>query len=146
MRLAFAFPLGLALTSPAAAQEISAGIYTHGVNTPFTLDTGERGVDLQAGYRFSGIEALSAIGKPAPYLIASLNTRGDTSFAGAGLAWTIGKGPVYLRPGVGLVIHDGPSNRINASRTHTELGSRVLCGSARKTRAMISSQKPSDPR
>ena len=116
-----------AFASPAAAQEVFVGGYVHGVNTPLTLDTGERGADIMAGYRFAPIERLAFIGKPAPYLIASLNTRGDTSFAGAGLAWTIGKGPVYLRPGVGIVVHDGPSYRVNAAGdTRTDLGSRVL--------------------
>ena len=113
--------------APAAAQEVFVGGYVHSVNTPLTLDTGERGADIMAGYRFAPIEGLAFIGKPAPYLIASLNTRGDTSFADAGLAWTIGKGPVYLRPGVGIVVHDGPSYRVNtAGDTRTDLGSRVL--------------------
>ncbi len=116
-----------AFASPAAAQEVFVGGYVHGVNTPLTLDTGERGADFMAGYRFAPIEGLAFIGKPAPYLIASLNSRGDTSFAGAGLAWKIGKGPVYLRPGVGIVVHDGPSYRVNAAGdTRTDLGSRVL--------------------
>lgn len=116
-----------AIASPAAAQEVFVGSYVHAANTPFTYDSGERGVDFEAGYRFAPIAGLSFIGKPAPYLIASLNTRGDTSFAGAGLAWKIGKGPVYLRPGVGIVIHDGPSYRVNAAGdTRTDLGSRVL--------------------
>ena len=116
-----------AVASPAAAQEVFVGGYVHGVDTPFTYDTGEHSVDLEAGYRFAPIEALSFIGKPAPYLIASLNTRGDTSFAGAGLAWKIGKGPVYVRPGVGFIVHDGPSYRVNAAGdTRTDLGSRVL--------------------
>ena len=128
MRLMFvAISLGLAGSTQAAAQEVFAGVYAHGVNTPFTLDTGEGGVDLEAGYRFAPIESLSAIGKPAPYLISSLNTRGDTGFAGVGLSWKIGKGPVYLRPGVGLVVHDGLANRVDPlSGDHTELGSRVL--------------------
>ncbi len=116
-----------AFASPAAAQEVFVGSYIHGVNTPFTLETGERGADFEAGYRFAPIAGLAFIGKPAPYLIASLNSRGDTSFAGVGLAWKIGKGPVYLRPGVGLVIHDGPSLRVNAvGDLRTDLGSRVL--------------------
>ena len=116
-----------AFASPAAAQEVFVGGYVHGVNTPLTLDTGERGADIMAGYRFAPIEGLAFIGKPAPYLIASLNSRGDTSFAGAGLAWKIGKGPVYLRPGVGIVVHDGPSYRVNAAGDmRTDLGSRVL--------------------
>ena len=113
--------------APAAAQEVFVGGYAHGVNTPFTLDTGERGMDFVAGYRFAPIERLAFIGKPAPYLIGSLNRQGATNFAGAGLAWKIGQGPVYLRPGVGIVIHDGPSYRVNAAGDlRTDLGSRVL--------------------
>ena len=113
--------------SPAAAQEVFGGIYKHGVDTPFTFDTGEGGVDVAAGVRFGGIEALSAIGSPEPYVIGALNTRGDTSFAGAGVAWTIGKGPVYVRPGIGLVVHDAPELRVNyATAMRTDLGSRVL--------------------
>jgi len=114
-------------SAPAQAGEVFAGAYLHGVETPLTFYTGEDGADVQLGYRFEGIEALGAIGKPAPYLIASLNTGGDTSFAGAGLSWKFGEGPVYLRPGVGLVVHDGPADRVDpASGRHTELGSRVL--------------------
>ena len=115
------------LASPAAAQEVFGGIYKHGVDTPFTFDTGEGGVDVAAGVRFGGIEALSAIGSPEPYVIGSLNLRGGTSFAGAGLAWTIGNGPVYVRPGIGLVVHDAPELRVNyATGMRTDLGSRVL--------------------
>ena len=91
------------LASPAAAQEMFGGIYKHGIDTPFTFDTGEGGVDVAAGVRFGGFVALSAIGSPEPYIVGLLNTRGDTSFAGAGVAWTIGEGPVYVRPGIGLV-------------------------------------------
>ena len=115
------------VAAPAAAGEVFAGAYVHGVETPLTFYTGEDGADVQLGYRFEGIEALAAVGKPAPYLIASLNSGGDSSFAGVGLSWKLGKGPVYLRPGVGLVMHDGPSDRIDpVSGRHTELGSRVL--------------------
>lgn len=112
---------------PATAGEAFAGAYAHGVETPLTFHTGEDGVDLQLGYRFGGIDALAAVGRPAPYLFGSLNTGGDTSFAGAGLSWKLGRGPVYVRPGVGFVVHDGPSDRVDpASGRHTELGSRVL--------------------
>ncbi len=115
------------VASPAAAQEVFVGVLNHQVETPFSLEIEEGGTDLQGGYRFKPIEALSAIGKPAPYIIASVNTAGDTSFVGGGLAWTIGKGPVYFRPGLGLVIHDGPDFRVDrAGTTRTDLGSRVL--------------------
>lgn len=117
-----------AFTAPASAQEAFGGVYAHGVDTPFTLETTESGsVDVAAGLRFGGIETLDFIGSPQPYVIGSLNTAGDTSFAGAGLAWTIGAGPVYVRPGIGLVVHDAPEYRVNpATGMRTDLGSRVL--------------------
>ena len=112
--------------SPAHADDVFVGAYAHAVDTPLTLRTDEGGADFEAGYRFDRIEALRFLGKPAPYLIGSLNTRGDTAFAGAGLSWKIGKGPVYARPELGVVVHDGPKLRIAPDGTHTELGSRVL--------------------
>lgn len=127
LALASAAGLSLACTAaPAEAQEVWAGVFAHAVNTLLTFETDEGGVDLQLGFRAAPLEALHVIGRPSPYVIASLNTRGDTSFIGAGLSWTLGKGPVYLRPGVGIIVHDGPRERINAELTHTELGSRVL--------------------
>jgi len=120
---------GLALAlSPAAAHadEVFAGVYRHAVDTPFTLYTGESGADIEIGYRFAPLQALRIIGHPAPYVIASVNTRGDTSFAGAGLSWKIGKGPVYLRPGLGVVVQDGPLPRYAENGRRTDLGSRVL--------------------
>jgi hypothetical protein len=113
--------------APAAAQEVFAGVYVHEVDTPLTLSTEENGADIAAGYRFAPIEALGFVGRPAPYVIGSLNTAGDTSFAGAGVSWTIGKGPVYLRPAVAVVVHDGPDHRVSPVTGHrTDLGSRVL--------------------
>ncbi|WBY16770.1 acyloxyacyl hydrolase [Erythrobacteraceae bacterium WH01K] len=115
------------LGSPAMAQEVYGGVYAHAVDTPFTFDTGEGGVDLQAGYRFAPIEGLAAIGSPEPYIFGSVNLDGDTSFAGAGLGWKAEIGPVYLRPGIGLVVHDAPSTRVDpATRIRTDLGSRIL--------------------
>lgn len=114
-------------SSPAMAQEVFAGVYAHGVDTPFTLRTEEEGADIQAGYRFAPLESLAFIGKPAPYVAASVNTRGDTSFVGGGLGWKLGKGPVYVRPGLGIVVHDGPSERFSPrDGKRTDLGSRVL--------------------
>ena len=117
----------LATASPACADELFVGAYVHEVDTPFTLKVAEQGADLALGYRFKPIESLGAIGKPAPYVIASLNTAGDTSFAGAGLSWTLGKGRFYVRPAVGLIVHDGDLHRIDpANGSDRGLGSRVL--------------------
>jgi hypothetical protein len=116
-----------ALPGAVAAQEVFVGGYAHGVDTPLTLETGERGADLQAGVRFAPIEALGFLGKPAPYLFGSVNTAGETSFVAAGLSWTLGKGRFYARPGIGVAVHDGPSLRVNpATGERTDLGSRVV--------------------
>ena len=112
--------------APAQAGEVFAGAYVHGVDTPLTLEVDEAGADFQLGYRFAPVEGLSVIGRPAPYVFGSVNTRGDTSFAGGGLSWRIGGGPVYLRPGLGLVVHDGPELRVGPGGRRTDLGSRVL--------------------
>lgn len=112
---------------PAAAQEVFAGAYVHGVDTPFTLRTEEGGADFQAGYRFAPQEALDFLGRPAPYLVASVNTVGDTSFAGGGLGWELRKGAIYVRPALGIVVHDGPSERYSPrDGKRTDLGSSVL--------------------
>lgn len=120
--LAIAF---VATASPLSAQEIWAGVAAHAVETPFTFDTGESGADLQAGYRFAPERALSAIGSPAPYVLAVVNTDGDTSLLAAGLSWKLG-GRLYARPGIGIAVHDGPSLRVRSDGLRTDLGSRVL--------------------
>lgn len=117
----------VSLAAPAQARELFVGAYVHEVDTPFTLKVAERGADIALGYRFEPIERWHAIGKPAPYVIASINTVGDTSFAGAGLSWKLGKGPFYFRPAIGLVVHDGDNRRIErVSGRDRGLGSRVL--------------------
>ena len=125
--LVAALAAGVALQpAPARADELFAGAYAHAVDTPLSLRTAEGGADVQVGYRFDGIEALAFLGRPSPYVLGSINTRGDTSFAGAGLSWKLGGGPIYARPEIGVIVHDGPRLRIAPDGTHTELGSRVL--------------------
>lgn len=116
-----------AMPLTAQAQEAFIGGAAHGVETIFSLETGERGFDVQAGYRFAPQAALSAIGSPEPYVLAVVNTRGDTNLVAAGLSWTLGDGPLYFRPGIGIAVHDGPKQRVDpASGLRTDLGSRVL--------------------
>lgn len=123
----FAGAIVLAIAaSPAAAQEAWLGVAAHGVDTPFTKEIGERGPDVQAGYRFGPQSALSAIGSPEPYVLAVVNARGDTSLIAAGFGWKLGE-RLYARPGIGVAIHDGPGFRVDsASGLRTDLGSRVL--------------------
>jgi hypothetical protein len=113
--------------SPAAAQEIYGGVYKHRIDTFMSRDIGEGGVDFQLGYRFAPQSTLWVIGKPSPYAFGSVNSQGDTDFAAAGLSWKLGIGPVFVRPGLGIAIHDGPSHRVDPeSGQRTDLGSRVV--------------------
>ncbi|MXO97168.1 hypothetical protein GRI34_12145 [Erythrobacter aquimaris] len=119
--------LAFGLPATAHADEVYGGVYAHGVDTPFTFDTGEGGADLQVGYRFDPIAGLESLGGPQPYVFGSVNSGGDTNFAGVGVSWKAEIGKLYLRPGVGLVIHDAPDLRVDpATGMRTDLGSRVL--------------------
>jgi lipid A 3-O-deacylase len=119
------FLAAFALTEKAHAGDVFAGVSAHEVDTPFSLKTRESGVDVQIGYRAGKIEALALIGKPAPYVFASVNTKGDTSFIAAGLSWKLGK-TFYVRPGIGLALHDGPIPRSGTNGRRSDLGSRIL--------------------
>ena len=117
---------GLAFAaSPVSAGELYGGVYQHAVDTPFTLDTQEGGVDLQLGYR---LDPILPVAKIEPYVFGSLNSdKGGTDFAGVGVSRKFGLGGVYVRPGVGLVVHNAPDVRVNAATgVRTDLGSRVL--------------------
>lgn len=51
---------------------------------------------------------LAPLLKPRPYITASLNTAGNTSYGGVGLLWTFEFAPGWsLEPSFGYVIHDG---------------------------------------
>lgn len=119
------FLMSFLAAQPALADEIYAGVAIHDVDTPLSMGTDEDGVDFQIGYRGDGIEGLSFIGSPSPYIFASVNSAGDTSMLAAGISWKFGD-KIYIRPGIGLAIHDGPSFRLADDGWQTQLGSRVL--------------------
>ena len=123
--LAIAALAAASAAAPAHAGELYAGVYDHAVDTPFTLDTQEGGADLQLGYRLAPILPVARI---EPYVFGSLNTaEGGTDFVGAGVSRKFAVGPLYVRPGVGLVLHNAPSLRANPTTSvRTDLGSRVL--------------------
>jgi hypothetical protein len=112
-------------TSGALAAEIFTGILAHDVETPLTRGGFEGGADLQLGWRGDPIRALGAIGSPSPYVFGSLSTAGDTSFAAAGISWRFG-GRLYVRPGIGIAIHDRSSRLVGPDRLRRDLGSRVV--------------------
>ena len=114
------------LPNSALAREVFAGVYSHGVQTPFSIDIEEGSTDLQLGYRFAPLKNLGVVGKPAPYIVASVNSLDNTSFLGVGFGWKLDVGRVYFRPEVGLIVHDGPAARTAATGRKLQLGSRVL--------------------
>jgi lipid A 3-O-deacylase len=125
-KLSIAFTLAaLAVTAPAYAQEVYIGTSFHGVDTPFTLEAGERGSDVQAGYRTAPIEGLKAIGKPSAYVHGQISLNGNTNVAAAGLSWKFGD-KFYVRPGIGLALHDDKIKEFRADRRRLDLGSRIL--------------------
>ena len=110
----------------ASASEIFGGVYAHNVDTPLTLDGHvENGVDLQLGWRGTTIVRPFGINLQ-PYAFGALNTAGNTSYAAVGLSTKFG-GKVYIRPGLGIAIHNGSAaNFENPYNDKIEFGSRVL--------------------
>lgn len=112
----FAFP------SSATASEIFGGVYKHNVDTPLSLGDGlEGGVDFQLGFRGGYIIPGT---KLQPHIFGALNSKGETNYAAAGLSWKFGE-HYYVRPGVGIAIHDGATDKFDRS-DRIAFGSRVL--------------------
>lgn len=94
----------LAYPTAASAQEVFGGIYAHAVGTRLSLGSSrESGVDVQLGFRGGNIIRGT---KLQPYIFGALNSKGDTSYAAAGLSWKFGD-RFFVRPGLGVAIHNG---------------------------------------
>jgi hypothetical protein len=113
---------------PAHSAEIFAGVSAHAVDFPTSICCEEKGegTDIQFGWRSSPIVDLKVATLRAQ-LLGSVNTAGGISYGAAGLVARFNLGPLYLQPGLGLAVHDGPSGDdqpIGDPRRH--MGSRVL--------------------
>ena len=115
-----AYPVG-----GAQAADLFVGVLAHDVDTPFTIGGFEGGADLQLGWRGERVRSLSFIGSPSLYLFGSVSTAGQTNFAAAGLSWRIG-GKLYVRPGIGVAIHDRKGFIVGEDGFRRDLGARVL--------------------
>jgi lipid A 3-O-deacylase len=116
--------LALLTAAPAKAGEVFGGLYVHGVDTPLTLGgSPEGGIDLQLGFRGGPIIPGT---KLEPYVFGALNSKGDTSYAAAGLSWKFGD-RFYIRPGLGIAVHTGSSGNFDhPDHDHIDFGSRIL--------------------
>lgn len=111
------------LCLPVAAQagELFGGVYAHAVKTPLSLNADrEGGVDFSVGLRGDGVAGLPV----QPYVYGTVNSDGGTNFLAAGLSAKLG-GRLYVRPGIGLAVHDGSASRVDLP-DRLALGSRVL--------------------
>ena len=122
MKLAPIFLVLVAAASPATAGELFGGLYVHDVDTPLTKSGVEGGADVQLGWRGRRIGHTPL----QPYIFGALNTVGKTSYAAAGLSARFGD-RVYIRPGIGIAIHNGDAGNVDDPTDHDiEFGSRIL--------------------
>jgi lipid A 3-O-deacylase len=116
---------GLILASAptvAEAGELFAGLHVHDVKTPFDESGIEDGVDLSLGYRGGRMFGTFL----QPYVFGALNSAGTTNYAAAGVSARFGLGHGwYVRPGIGLAIHDGSAGKYYRT-DKIAFGSRML--------------------
>jgi hypothetical protein len=114
--------VALAMAAPAHAGELFGGVYVHDVKLPTDLSGIESGADVMLGYRGGRIGRTPL----QPYVFGALNTAGQTSYAAVGIAARFGLGKtVYVRPGLGLAVHNGSAGKFFRT-DKIAFGSRVL--------------------
>lgn len=106
---AFSAALAAAPAASAGVDEIHAGVMAHNICVTDCKNANkEDGPNVEFQVSFDSPSFLSWAGSPQPYLLASINTAGETSFGGAGLEWRWNFADGWaLEPGVGYVVHDG---------------------------------------
>lgn len=111
-----------AVPTAAEAGEIFGGLYVHDVKTPLDKSGIEDGVDFSIGYRGGRMFGTFL----QPYIFGALNSAGQTDYAAAGVSarFDFGSG-WYIRPGIGLAIHDGSADKFYRT-DKIAFGSRVL--------------------
>lgn len=104
-----------------SAADLWAGLYRHDVTlAQMKFETGE---DLKLGWIGDPLSNLRRIGHPSPHVILSKSLNGETDYAAAGLDWRFGS-VVYVRPGIGLAVNDGPRRAYRKGR-RVDLGSPI---------------------
>ncbi len=95
----------------------------------------EDGVNINGEIRFSQFDFLGETWSPYPFVMASVNTAGETSYGAVGLEWDFEfLDGWHFEPGVGYTIHNGElegegataAERAEFGSQHVLLGSRDL--------------------
>jgi lipid A 3-O-deacylase len=148
MRAVFLAATAAAAIAPAATAQIDSirvGVMQHNIcviadNFLGQVDCSnadkEDGPNLAGELRFKSPEFLGWAASPHPYIMGSVNTAGDTSYAAFGLEWDLEVMPnLHIEPGLGYAFHDGELNNRFPNGTpegvafdaeHVLLGSRDL--------------------
>jgi hypothetical protein len=120
MKRAAWLSLPLLLAAPAHADELFGGLHIHDIKLPTDKSGLEGGMDVSIGYRGGSIFHTPL----QPYIFGALNTAGNTSYAAVGLSAKFGE-KIYIRPGLGLAIHNGSAGRYFRT-DEIAFGSRIL--------------------
>lgn len=106
---AFGAAMALAPAAQAGVDEVHVGVMAHNICVTNCKNSDkEDGPNVEFQVSFDSPEFLNWAGSPQPYVMASINTAGNTSFAGFGLEWRWEFADGWaLEPGVGYVVHDG---------------------------------------
>lgn len=133
--------MGAALMASGQAQagvaEVHAGVMAHNICVTNCKNADkEDGPNVEFQVSFDSPEFLNWAFSPQPYVMASVNAAGDTSFGGVGLEWRWDFAPGWaVEPGLGYVVHDGelenphPNGSPEAAafaEEHVQFGSRDL--------------------
>lgn len=109
---AFGAAVALAPAAHADIAEIHVGVMAHNICVTDCKNAGkEDGPNVEFQVSFDSPAFLSWAGSPQPYVMASINTAGETSFGGFGLEWRWEFADGWaLEPGFGYIIHNGETN------------------------------------
>jgi hypothetical protein len=112
--------------TPAAAGEVFAGLFAHDVDLGVAICCYESGADFQIGVRSAPFAHLLG-GEVRAHALGSINTRGGTDFAAAGLSLrTPVMGRFYVQPGLGIAVQNGPTAQAQLTNDRIYFGSAVL--------------------
>ena len=134
---AFGALMALAPQARAGIDEIHVGVMAHNICVIDCKNADkEDGPNVEFQVSFDSPGFLNWAGSPQPYIMASVNTAGDTSFGGFGLEWRWDFAEGWaIEPGVGYVIHDGTTENpfpggsqanVDFAQDHLLLGSEDL--------------------
>lgn len=109
---AFGAALALAPAAQAGVDELHVGVMAHNICVTDCKNANkEDGPNVELQLSFDSPSFLRWAFSPQPYIMASINVAGETSFGGVGLEWRWDFAEGWaLEPGVGYVVHDGETN------------------------------------